>query len=826
MKIRSLTIQGFRGFNEQRSIDFHDRLTLVYAPNSYGKTSTSEALEWLLYGVTSKVAKADSKDEYKGCYRNRHFPESLTPFVAAVFRIDGREVEFRGELRDGDSIARFVDGREVGEWPIAAHLTEANKPFILQHALKYLLLAKPAERYQKFAGLLGLEELEEIQTNIISLCTKPDARIPAEVAELRREVAALEGRLSALPALAGIERALKRGKQNLAQAYAAILAECRKRAPAGTDDASLLPELLKIRDEAVGKIFKGRIELADYAPEERGANSDDGGFFVGWLTDAFATQYTELARLSQVQEVLEQATFLGLGIKLADRTPGICPFCGQSIDDVLWRHIRESHEVVEKESERHSALTQQRDVTLGLLQELRTRLGTCYARHIMRCSALLDLEPRVAELEKILVPKYQVHFDAVQKAISQLAVARGALQGALARTTAALAAVESSVREHKPDLSLAKALAADLIEYAAETKGFAGVVSAHVEPVSNADQVLRYELDVRAKTEDISLLIDLLERRRDIERKLEVDEILERVKQLRHPVDQYVSNRVLQAISEELTSEVMGWYERIRTSGDPDVHFSGFDLDRTARGDLKSRRVQIKAASYGKDLVSAVSSLSESKLNALGLCLSIASSLKQGSPFGFLLIDDPIQSLDADHEARFVDVIRDLVELGKQVILLSHNKAWMDRVRSGCRSLNGWYYEITGYTEAGPHVSMLAWAGRKERLDEVHAILKDPTASSVRLQQAEGEMRIVFSELACDLCHKMTRRIKNPARMKAAEIRKVLVECGVEARLADMVRQAFETINDAHHAPSGFVPNKERIRRWYDAAFELEKLVK
>ncbi len=65
MRVENITVQGFRGFNERRSIEFDRKLTLVYARNSYGKTSISEALEWLLYGVTSKVEQADySKLEY------------------------------------------------------------------------------------------------------------------------------------------------------------------------------------------------------------------------------------------------------------------------------------------------------------------------------------------------------------------------------------------------------------------------------------------------------------------------------------------------------------------------------------------------------------------------------------------------------------------------------------------------------------------------------------------------------------------------------------------------------------------------------------------
>ena len=51
----------------------------------------------------------------------------------------------------------------------------------------------------------------------------------------------------------------------------------------------------------------------------------------------------------------------------------------------------------------------------------------------------------------------------------------------------------------------------------------------------------------------------------------------------------------------------------------------------------------------------------------------------------------------AEHEAQFVEVVCKLVERGKQVILLSHNKRWVDAVRKACRSINGWMYEITGY---------------------------------------------------------------------------------------------------------------------------------
>jgi len=47
MRLKYLKVAGFRGFNLERTIHFHERLTLVSAPNSYGKTSITEALEFL-----------------------------------------------------------------------------------------------------------------------------------------------------------------------------------------------------------------------------------------------------------------------------------------------------------------------------------------------------------------------------------------------------------------------------------------------------------------------------------------------------------------------------------------------------------------------------------------------------------------------------------------------------------------------------------------------------------------------------------------------------------------------------------------------------------
>jgi len=813
VKIKNITIQGFRGFNEERNIDFHDRLTLIYAPNSYGKTSISESFEWLLYGITSKVEKADSKEEYKGSYRNRHLSESSTPFVKATFvDCNGNETEFRGDLAEDETIQRFVNGREVESWPLAQDISKVPRPFILQHALKYLLLVRPDERFQGFAHLLGLEKLDLFQRNVVSLCTKPEACIPAEVKQLLRNISALEARLASQPSLAKIEKASKKGIAGLAEAYEAVASECRQRVPPETKEESVLPQLLKIREDAVTKIFKGRIALPDYSEGEKLANTEDENFFLDCIVEPFVKKYTELLALATVQHVLKRAEFFGLGVKLLDKTPRKCPFCGQSIDEALAKHIHDEHANLATEKKRSEALQNQRIEIMSLLTKLKSRLAAYHTRHKDKSAQLLALEPTLDKLRTILVPKHQTQFNAVETTISELTIAKNNLETSYNKVIGALNKVETSVTESKEDAALVKDLGETLAEYISNARSYVRTITGKVSAMSEADQILRHELDALAGTEDISVLIDLHEQRYNVEKAFEIRRILEGLKELRKSVDQYVANRVLGAISGELTSEVMEWYGQIKTTGDPDVHFDGFDMERTKKGELKARRVRIKAKSYGKDLVSAVSSLSESKLNALGLCVSIATNLKGESPFDFLIIDDPIQSWDAEHEIQFIEVIRRLVERGKQVILMSHNRKWIDMVRSGCRTINGRFYEITGYTEAGPHIVEVSWVRWTERLKEVDAIVKDQTATSVKLQQAEEEIRIVNAELTSELYFKIKGVRKKPHDLNSTKVRKMLVECGIDSSLVDRITQTFETTDDAHHAPVDYAAHRQRIQ--------------
>jgi hypothetical protein len=149
----------------------------------------------------------------------------------------------------------------------------------------------------------------------------------------------------------------------------------------------------------------------------------------------------------------------------------------------------------------------------------------------------------------------------------------------------------------------------------------------------------------------------------------------------------------------------------------------------------------------------------------------------------------------------------------------------MDQVRLGGRTLNGWFYEITGYTKSGPHISEVPWEKWTERLKEVDAILKDPHAGSVRLQQAEEEIRIVIAELSSELYFKMKGVRKSPHNLNSTKVRKMLLECSVEDNLIDRITQTFETTDDSHHATINYVVHRQRIQCYHTWAHDLAQLV-
>src|SRR3546814_6258103 len=96
-RISKLEIQGFRAFGRSaQTLNLPSALAAVWGPNSQGKTSLAEAVEFLLTGqIVRRTLMASSQDEFADALRNAHLPAGTQAFVQAV-------------IVDTDGVARTV----------------------------------------------------------------------------------------------------------------------------------------------------------------------------------------------------------------------------------------------------------------------------------------------------------------------------------------------------------------------------------------------------------------------------------------------------------------------------------------------------------------------------------------------------------------------------------------------------------------------------------------------------------------------------------------------------------------------------------------------
>jgi AAA ATPase domain len=829
VKISQLTVAGFRGFNAPRTLVFNERLTLLSAANSYGKTSITEALEFLIYGQTSKVEAAASKDEYKDSYLNRHYPDGSKAFVEAVCRVGSRDVTLRVET-DGESVGRFLDGKPVPSWPFDSDAATAARPFVVQHSLKALLLSNPLNRFQGFARLLGLQHVDDLQQAFVNLCTKPDAHLPRRAQDAVRALETFETRLKVVGGNAAkVAKEFGRGAAGIPKAYELLHARGEallgKRVPEdGVHDA-----LVTLRNAAASKVFAGSVSIHSLDSEETKKTASDRAAMLGIVDSGFKDAYQRLADGDQADKERRVMKLLELGTDLLADSPERCPFCLQGVTTELTAHIKERHSTLVSRLGALANLEAERVRLLTLLNNLKKAVADHCTVLRTRCDALIAAAtPEQNQKLKALIARGNE--DALFS-VASAGAAAATVQARLRRTAAvAYSAVEvaaASIGTRTENRAHIVAIGTAIDDYLLTADEYSTELDSLVPTLIDASRLLKEAVDAQAGTAEMSLLIELFHDHVDVARGVRVREVLQGLKDLRKQVDQATGETMEAAFATVLTGAVMEWYDRIRTTGDPDVHFSGFSMDKTTKGDFKNRRVRVEARSYGVELASAVSSLSESKLNALGLCMSIATSLRFPGPWAFLVLDDPIQSWDDEHEIQFISIIRALAEdMGKQVILLSHRDRWIDAVAANLRSLNGTRYQITGYTKDGPVITAPDWTTIDQRLEEMLAIAKDPAATPIRLQQAEEEVRLAACQLAAEVSNKRLNRPVNASSLNSTKARSILVQAGCPIALTDRVSGTFVTTDDAHHAPKNYAAVAERIRQYHGALSELRNWLK
>lgn len=227
----SVTVRNFRGFRDEQSINLDGSVVIVTGPNGTGKTSFFDAIQWMLLGKLPRLAALTTRRSVDHIV-NR-FGQGQPAYVSADLLLQGGPVrltrignakstvlEWRGddgELRGEEAEAR-LRATLLARSDVTLEDTLLSSGILQQDVLRLVLQDDPKKRYRHMAALLGLQELtgfedvvksrsETLKRNAATARDQHAAAV-SQARKIETELQRLEERLGAQPELTALREEL------------------------------------------------------------------------------------------------------------------------------------------------------------------------------------------------------------------------------------------------------------------------------------------------------------------------------------------------------------------------------------------------------------------------------------------------------------------------------------------------------------------------------------------------------------------------------------------------------------------------------------------
>lgn len=679
-RIRSFTVKGFRAYGSSpQTLNLPSGLAVVWGPNSKGKSSLAEALEFLFTGqIVRRELLASSVDQFADALRNAHLPPDGDVFVSArIEAADGTEhdltrallsdytkqhactsrLELDGVPATDDDLGRF--GFTFREPPLRA-------PVLTQDTLSYIFSARPTDRATYFKTLLEVADLDVLRNDIAGLARE---LTPPEDAFLGRLRAC-----SAVPALAPVLGPLDTGVVDTPM-LAALLAQG---AGALVDEAGEpVPDTLPARTSILERI------LADRRTRTFPVDWFDREDFPGWAEPQPATWAaldTYLGERGKVDEETRKLTELfAKALELpavADISePVDCPLCESELAltqgrvDAIRAQLRDTEQFKVAERAARGAL--------GRLSALVNAVSASVQAAVPRYLRTSRAERRgagftVFRIREVLEERAPPLVGPWLATVQPLLRARADLDEAVGTASALVARQIASMDADLDPSVLHEALAA----LAARHSRLAEAMEANRRAAQPLVAALTDVIDVRADTVGWQDFLALCEDLPGLHRALveraahatvagELDAALRQIDRAKE--------RVLDDKFSEYSGLVEEWWERLRPD-EPTFFASVGPRSRTRRTIDFRAGLAADGDRSGSIVRDVIAVFSQSQLHCLGLSLFLARVQHEG--LGFVVLDDPILASDDDYRVHFnTAVLQALHDLGVQALVLTQDHA-------------------------------------------------------------------------------------------------------------------------------------------------------
>lgn len=806
MRLLSITVRNFRGFGPAvEAIDLDGDLVLLFGPNGHGKTSLSEAIEWLFYGTTKRRERGEgySKAEYAGSFANAHggAPTEVTLNV----RFNGRDVSLTRRLGDKESSSTFVDDAPADFSSVGLHPLEAYYPVVAQHGLQTFVHAKPKDRRDAICAALGLDELTSLKSALESARGSFQRTPPKDVTEARKKLSILAAPLSQFSASAHLA---KRWASNPPAVDAeederSLLAAASELTSQTLPDVSIA--LAALRSERA-KAGRAVFDLSLVAPsEDHSRRREDAKDRLSELVQDARTVDDCVASLAGVTAARYSAALLGFwqqGLSLAPVGTD-CPMCEASTLTDEHRSILKSR--LDSDKSTVAAISALDDVIEKWSASVQVAINAITSLGIkgLDDAGKNSLSSIIGEHTEL--SEYMERHDAWLAARRRLGEALRT-----ARDVGSSTKIRAAQAGQLPDLIQERQSARDGLAKAADE--FYNVLASYETAWANIADALGAKIAANERVAMIDGLGRSLQALTEVKILARYAAILEETQLLIRSVES-ATQRKQQDLLKSRGQEVKDLYALLN----PGV-MVGFDEMEPANDAMK-----LHATSFGVRM-SAAANLSECQLNCLGLAMWLMRATTPSSPFGFVLLDDPVQAMDDDHAEAFIsNVVPHLLDKnGKQVVVLSHVKNVVEKLRSLSLHRNVRHYHYENFELGGPVIV------RQLRLQQALAEIKGAAGGNeANREYAVDRLRVLVESFVRELYLKQTGSAA-PSSYDTAN----------SGQLADLFRtipgtdpsehagmkDTIRFCDPAHHTQTGYsVPLKSNIQPHIDRVSGLMK---
>lgn len=649
-----IEIEGFRGFADRQRLDLDASVVILAGSNGTGKTSFFDAVQWLLIGTLKRLEPWRVRRNAEHVVNQYQAAAGEPAAVTASLRIDGRSVELRRTGRYDSSQLEWRDETIVvyeseAESALAKALTPVGRMslqrsllssgLLQQDVIRDVLEDKPAERYDQLTAILGLNAI----AGFPGAAKKRADRLAADGGRARKAVADLEAtarsqreRIAELRARAVQAPSVAALRAQLAERIEGHrdIIQVRGELPLSSGDAQELRMAAGLAaDTVAGLLADADMAIDALAVEPTAAAEELDAVRLAAEAAARATAQAREA-LAKVEKLYDEERKVSsrLGSLATEAIPLLganCPVCGQAIDP---EHVRDHLEqVIAEGTSRLPELQRARD---GAAAEVAKR----NAEDEQAAKALSEMTARTEQISQART-QHEAWAARVADVVRRLAERFELPQ------EAALGTGDRTV------LRAAREALAEISRAAGELVGALGWVG-ETATVATAQTRLA---EIEAEIEDARERAAKASKREDEARTL-----------------QRAAVRAAAAVTEERFAVLRPIIQDVYTRLDPhpaftDLHFA-VDVYRE-RGIASPQVLDLEHDLPADPLL--VFSSSQANVVALSAFLALGWAAGEDA-MPFVLLDDPLQSLDDVNALGFADLCRHM-RTRRQLIVSTHD---------------------------------------------------------------------------------------------------------------------------------------------------------